>query len=119
MVKALITGGRDFSDQQFIYHTLDILHERYKFELIVHGDAKGADRLSGQWADEAGVQQIKVPANWVGNGARKAGPMRNQFMYDLIHPDICIAFPGGTGTANMMKICYDADIIVIYTEEPL
>ena len=51
-------------------------------------------------------------ADWEGLG-RKAGPIRNQQMLDEGKPDLVVAFPGGRGTANMMRIAREAGIEVI------
>lgn len=112
---ALITGGRHFSDEPFLYSALDSLLAKYEFNVIVHGDATGADSLADKWAKERGIQRFKVPANWIGDGQKAAGSKRNRLMYDFFKPDLCIAFEGGSGTANMMKICYDADVKVVDT----
>lgn len=69
--------------------------------LVIHGDAPGADSLAGWWAEVRGAQNVRCPANWRLHG-RKAGPMRNTAMLAL-NPDLVVAFPGGTGTADMVS----------------
>jgi hypothetical protein len=111
---------------------LNRFHEENNFTLLIHGNAgvykqgyrahpvavKGADALSGRWAEEIGLQQIKVPANWTGLG-NAAGMNRNKLMLDMFSPDVCIAFPGGRGTANMMRISHDAGVRIIDVEDYL
>lgn len=70
-------------------------------ELIIHGNARGADSLAGQWAALNKITQIAYPANWKRNG-KSAGPIRNQLMLDEALPALVLAFPGGTGTADMI-----------------
>lgn len=45
---------------------------------------------------------------------KAAGPIRNQLMLDKYDPDLVIAFPGETGTANMVKLSINAGIEVIF-----
>jgi hypothetical protein len=41
-------------------------------------------------------------AQWKKHG-RAAGPIRNQRMLDEGKPDLVVAFPGGRGTADMIR----------------
>jgi ribA/ribD-fused uncharacterized protein len=104
-MRLLISGGRDFMDIEFITTRLDKLHSSRDIECLIHGDAKGADTIGGTWADNAGILVIPVKANWYdANGVRDkgAGHKRNQRMLDEFKPDALFAFPGGTGTADMV-----------------
>lgn len=112
----LITGGRDYRNQAELVKVLDQLHAERKFTILVEGDAKGADRLSGKWAEDRGVQLVKVPANWNGQGL-SAGTKRNTLMLDLFNPELVVAFPGGTGTANMMGQAHKRGIEIIDVED--
>jgi hypothetical protein len=75
--------------------------------LIIHGAASGADRLAAKWAKGANITDQPFKADWYPNGFgrldRSAGPRRNQKMLDNGKPDLVIAFPGGNGTADMVK----------------
>jgi hypothetical protein len=51
-------------------------------------------------------------ADWDGLG-RKAGPIRNQRMLDEGKPDLVIAFPGGRGTADMVRRAREAGVEVV------
>jgi hypothetical protein len=48
------------------------------------------------------VPVIEFPANWKVYG-RAAGPIRNMKMLLEGKPDLVVAFPGGIGTADMVK----------------
>ena len=119
----LITGGRDYSDAETLYSTLDEILAQVKDRdqglRIVHGGAKGADSLADQWATERGVYVTRVPADWNRQG-RQAGFLRNQRMLDDYPIDGVLAFPGGTGTADMVSRAQKAQIPVrrIRGEEP-
>jgi acyl-CoA synthetase (NDP forming) len=51
------------------------------------------------------------PANWKKHG-KSAGPIRNQLMLDVGKPDLVIAFPGGSGTADMIRRARKAGVPV-------
>jgi hypothetical protein len=112
----LVTGGRGYTLYGEFKHIMDIVHDANSFGIVIHGDAKGADTLASRWCKATGLQEIKVPANWKGHGL-SAGPRRNQFMIDLLRPDVVVAFPGGRGTINMMKKASDAGIFLIDAED--
>lgn len=98
----LVCGGRDFDDRAMVWGMLDSLHAMRPITRIVHGDAKGADKLASDWARSRGVGQDRFPADWKNLG-RSAGPLRNAEMLAKSKPDLCVAFPGRRGTADMMR----------------
>jgi hypothetical protein len=115
-VKVLVCGGRDYDNRSAVYSALRRLHEGHLLiastaSSVIHGDARGADSMAGRWARDNGVQEISCPANWEYWGNR-AGPMRNAAML-MLRPDIVLAFPGGRGTADMVRRAKDAGIEVI------
>ena len=110
-MRLLITGGRNFDDRDLMWATLDRLHAEHHFTLLIHGDARGADRLASEWASERGIEVLACPADWKRYG-RGAGPMRNRQMLGE-HPDLVVAFPGGAGTSNMIEIARKAGLKVI------
>lgn len=109
-MRVLVCGGRDFNDRALLYGTLDELRAKADVERIIHGGARGADKLAGEWARDRGVSCDVYEADWQSqwqDGRRKydasAGHRRNQQMLDEGRPDITIAFPGGSGTADMVR----------------
>lgn len=101
MTRVLVCGGRDFEDQEGLMDVLDDLHFQHSFSCVIEGEARGADRLARTWALLRGVTVMPFPADW--KHGRHAGRVRNQAMLDLGHPDLVVAFPGGIGTADMVK----------------
>jgi YspA, cpYpsA-related SLOG family len=79
---------------------------------LVHGAARGADALAADWAESQGIDVWAMPADWERNG-RIAGPLRNQQMLDDAKPALVIAFPGGSGTRDMVRRAKAAGIEVI------
>lgn len=98
-----VCGGRDYSDKPRVFDTLDRVHAKRPIAQIVHGGAKGADAFAGAWAADRGIPVKVFYADWDGLG-KAAGPRRNGQMvaYGL---NGLVAFPGGTGTADMMRQC--------------
>jgi hypothetical protein len=113
---ALVCGGRDFSDYEFLQDRLWYYAVIYGFTELIHGGARGADALAAQWAKETGITARAFPANWQQLG-RAAGPMRNQEMIEIGKPDIVLAFlTGGNGTKDMIRRSQAANIpTVVFT----
>ena len=98
----LICGGRDFADPVMMSRALASLILHPKDAVVIHGDARGADRMAATWAENHGAKVEPYPADWVRHG-KAAGPIRNRYMLMDGRPDVVIAFPGGPGTADMVK----------------
>lgn len=75
--------------------------------VIVHGDAKGVDRIAGCHAEKLGLPVEPHPArNYLSQsvGWMRAPLIRNEAMAAM-GADLCLAFWNGhsTGTAHMMR----------------
>ncbi len=106
-MKVLVCGGRDYKDYGFVAQELAKLNPTD----IIQGGARGADHLARVWANAFHIPCISYVANWKLHG-KKAGPIRNKQMIDEGKPDLVLAFPGGKGTASMVKIAKDANVTV-------
>ncbi len=102
-MRIIVCGGRDFSDREALFRVLDDLHSTHGFTLLIHGAARGTDRLAGEWAEARGVPCKPMAADWQMHGLR-AGPVRNREMLRTCKPEIVVAFPGGNGTDHMIEI---------------
>lgn len=105
MYKVLVCGDRNWDNYHRIATILDDISMWHDGEIhIIHGGAKGADTLAGEWAKNTGRECTEVVADWKRYG-RAAGPIRNKAMLDL-NPDLVIAFHSditkSKGTANMV-----------------
>lgn len=108
LIRLLVCGGRDYADQNAVFRILDRVHAEIGIAVLIHGAARGADTLAGEWAVARGVTPLPFPAVWrLPSGVRiySAGPARNARMLAEGKPDACVAFPGGTGTADMVRKC--------------
>lgn len=106
-MRLLVTGGRDYADREAVFEALDALRPA----VIMHGRAKGADSLAHCWALERRVEVSAYGAQWAEHG-KAAGPIRNQRMLDEGKPDMVLAFPGGRGTADMVRRAVAANVLV-------
>jgi hypothetical protein len=100
-MRVIVCGGRHFGDEPLLFSALDELHAHEPISCVVHGGASGADTLAGQWAVLRSVLVEVHPAKWTTHG-RAAGPIRNREML-AAGADLVVAFPGGRGTADMMR----------------
>lgn len=113
-MRVAVTGGRDFTDRAFIHRVLDAFHAKKPISVLIHGDARGADKLSASWAKAVGVEVLVFPADWE-RYRNRAGPVRNRQMLREGLPDIVIAFPGGSGTKDMVSAAGAANVKVLDT----
>lgn len=111
-MKVLVCGGRDYADVDRVKQALDETHAKRPITWLVHGGARGADTIAGKWALLRGIPTSEHFADWAKHG-RAAGPIRNQQMLDAEKPDLVIAFPGGRGTANMVRLAKQAGVEVL------
>lgn len=112
-MKVLVCGGRNYSDRTAVEAMLYGILYKYGSLTVIHGDAPGADTLAKETAIAMGVTQKPYPARWAEHG-RRAGPIRNALML-RDNPDIgmVVAFPGGVGTADMVRKAKKAGIRVV------
>lgn len=118
----MATGGRGYRDRQCVFDTLDELHATSRIGVVIHGACSrvengvtvlcGADRWADEWGRERGAVVIPCPADWDAHG-RAAGPIRNAAMVREHAPDVVVAFPGGRGTADMVRQAERALITVV------
>jgi hypothetical protein len=119
--RVLVCGGRNYQDSDHVHNTLCALDaERGPITCIIHGAATGADTEGMRWAQLMATAPRKIThapfaADWRTHG-RAAGPIRNQRMLDEGHPDLVVAFPGGRGTADMVRRAQRAGVEVIQVQ---
>lgn len=118
-MKVLVCGSRHFDDYELLEKTLDEIHKETEITDIIHGNARGADRLGGAWAqfhtygEGRLIREWRFPANW--NLYKKsAGPIRNKQMLDEGKPDLVVAFlaTDSKGTKNMIEQAQKAGVPV-------
>lgn len=121
-LRILVTGSRSWIDRAVILQALDLAAMEARVPpgrvTVVHGAARGADRLAESAARELGMRTEAHPAAWRQYG-RAAGAIRNYAMVGL-GADVCLAFPLGTspGTRDCMYRCEVAGIPVRNLGDP-
>ncbi|MDE2426268.1 MAG: DUF2493 domain-containing protein [Elusimicrobia bacterium] len=127
-LRLLVCGGRDFNDKEAVWSALDsVVVDFGVVDVLIEGEASGADHLGRLWAEHRGITVIPCPADWSNiavpgavvryrqgkpyNAA--AGGMRNQRMLTDHAPDLVVAFPGGNGTADMVEKARRAGVEVV------
>lgn len=93
-----MTGGRFYDDANEIELQLMCMPPD---AVLVHGACSGADTLAARTWEDWGGKTESHPADWTQHG-KAAGPLRNQEMVDS-GIDFLVAFPGGRGTADMVR----------------
>lgn len=111
-MKLLVCGGRHYDDKARIANVLEKIIGNES--ILIHGGAQGADFFAGAWAESQGINVAVVRAYWSKHG-RSAGPLRNMAML-MLKPDLCVAFPGGRGTADMVEQCRHAGVPVMVVQ---
>ncbi len=100
--RVLVCGGRNYQNKDALHvqdeTPLDIL------ELMVID-------LTDTLTVNSYVQLEAYPAEWNLHG-RTAGPVRNRRMIEEGKPDLVLAFPGGQGTADLVRRARAAGIEV-------
>lgn len=123
----IIVGGRSYDFTPLDIHLLDLLHDEHNFTKVLSGDCSriitiadpitnqkrnkrvGADYCGEQWAKKNNIPCAKYKADWFKLG-KAAGPIRNQRMID--EADALVAFPGSSGTADVIHRAKDAGLLV-------
>jgi len=112
MTKVLVTGGRDYADQSRVDEALDTVHADSPITVIIHGAATGADTLAADWARRHGIPTDPHPARW--DDFSEPCVNRNQRMLAALGTaGLCVALPGGRGTADMVARALKAGVSVL------
>lgn len=110
-MKVLVCGGRNYFNSNRMFAVLDRFHERFEITQIISGGKDGADGLAWEWAMMRQIQCVSTPAEWK-KLALAAGPIRNRRQADELKPEVGIAFPGGTGTHDMVDYLESKGVVV-------
>ena len=104
-INIVVAGGREYQNYPELSQRLDQIISELNIPSnmginIVSGGARGADTLAEKYAQEKGYGMQVFPADWKNKGL-SAGMQRNRQMAKA--GDVLVAFPGGTGTENMIQ----------------
>jgi hypothetical protein len=114
-IRLLACGSREFTDARLVNQTLDAIHAETPVDLLIEGEARGADTLALEWATSRDVPVRGFPADW-GRYGKGAGVFRNQAMLDVGKPNLVVAFHDhlatSKGTADMVRRAVKAGVPV-------
>jgi hypothetical protein len=110
-MKIIVCGGRDYPSPAHVFVALDSLHAARHISELMQGGATGVDQFARDWAASRGIKRWVCKADWATH-KNAAGPIRNQRMLEWM-PDAVVAFPGGKGTADMVRRARAAGVEII------
>lgn len=108
-MRVIIAGGRNYTFDNSDIEFLDNLYASHEFDVVLSGNARGADACGEKWAKSRHIELEVYPAKWELHG-RAAGVIRNAEM--VKRADALIAFPGGLGTADVTRRARQAGLRV-------
>jgi hypothetical protein len=110
MVRVLICGSRDWTDEKMIEDYILTLKEG---SVIIEGECPGADKIAKKCGKKHGFEVEGYRADWDLHGD-KAGPIRNKRMILEGKPDKVVAFHDdiskSRGTKDMINKAKDYGI---------
>jgi hypothetical protein len=142
-MKILVCGSRALRDERMVFQVLDDLRDGVGpnsparlISCVVTGAASGADYLAEKWAKKREIAYRGHPAPWHTHDPRwcrcditvrggispatcaGAGPWRNAEMIRRENTrsfpvSLCVAFPGSTGTAHMVRLARESGIEIL------
>lgn len=122
-MRVLVCGSRTFDKLWVVCNHLDGCVTGMGDDpdlVVIHGGARGADSLAGEWARMWKLECEVYPAKWELYG-NSAGPIRNREMLDMGKPDLVLAFVDrplavSRGTAHMVNLAREYGIETWVTE---
>lgn len=118
-MRVLICGGRKYGESAAELRAFEVRMAPFidRTALVIHGGCSGADREAGMWASRNKIPCMVFPAHFA--HGPQWGPIRNGWMLKFGKPDVVLAFPGGKGTADMIRQATEAGIDVCsMTKDP-
>ncbi len=102
-MKLIVAGSRDVTDYGLVASAIDELFRNgMEISAIIDGTARGVDTLASQYANEHGIENIRVPADWKQYG-RGAGRIRNIRMAEMGDALLALWDGKSSGTRTMIE----------------
>lgn len=101
-MRVVIFGGRDYANYRKFNEVMAKLDQTWGITTVIEGEQSGADTMARMWA----LAHNKKLDPYKPKRYDSVGMMtRNQMMITRGRPERGVAFPGGTGTADMIRRC--------------
>jgi hypothetical protein len=101
MAKVAVGGSRNIESYELVKTVLD--HLLIEEDIVLSGNAPGADRLGEEYAREMGLEYKIIPSEWDKHGL-KATMMRNEVLLKSADFIICFWDGESKGTKHMLDI---------------
>lgn len=104
MKKILVCGSRNFENEFMASIWIDAYVKKMipPGSIVMHGNARGADRIAAESAERHGSETVPFDADWKKHGNR-AGILRNIEMLNA-KPDRVVAFHNGKSKGTKFTI---------------
>lgn len=111
----IVTGGRDYTPTHPQLHSLKLMMEARGVTELFHGDARGVDTVVAKMVASSLPHITIIAFPYDSNLGRSGGPIRNSQMAQTAKGKtaVCVAFPGGKGTADMVTKAQRAGIEIV------
>jgi len=126
MMYVLVSGYRDWTDEETIWFELDLIREKYRHNMmVIQGGCTGADQMAVEWCKHNEIPYLTWPARWnTGAHGKGEGPKRNRAMVDWLYGILfslygstmfnhkCLAFldDKSRGTRDAISYMKDVDL---------
>lgn len=115
MDRLLVCGDREWASYKAVYREIKARMP----DVVIEGEARGADLMAREAAEQLGIPVLRFPAEWERYG-KAAGPVRNRQMIVEGEPTEVIAFHAdimnSRGTRDMVVQARKAGIpTTVYT----
>jgi hypothetical protein len=115
-VRLLVCGDRKWNQPELIRHTFLYFLAFHPIEVVIEGEAPGADKMARIEAEKLGIPVLRFPAKWKEFGPG-AGHIRNQQMLDEGKPTCVLAchwnIKNSKGTKDMIIRSLASNIPVV------
>ncbi|QSV46890.1 DUF2493 domain-containing protein [Geobacter benzoatilyticus] len=111
-MNVIIAGSRTITDYEVVRRAVDEARANgLEVSAIIEGGACGVDALAARYAEEHGIEHIRVPADW-GRYRQGAGKKRNELMAEMGDALIAIWNGASRGTKHMIECARKKGIAV-------
>jgi len=98
----MVCGSRSFNNYPLLRSVLNDYHRKFLINILIHGNAEGADKLAGRWARENTIMQVIHNPEWKKYG-KAAGVFRNSQMVEACDKGIAFWDGKSRGTKDSIQ----------------
>jgi len=112
VMKLIVAGSRGITDYDVVKDAIDgLIAQGVAITTIIAGASLGVDCLASRYAQEHGIENIRVPAEWK-LYHKGAGPVRNRKMAEMGDALLAIWDGSSSGTRYMIICARNKDLPV-------